>query len=179
MQSALLYTVLNLNNFLWLDFFTRKVLLFLISIKFRVQWYIIWPLLKILIKQRHFLPSWAVSGQLTMPETGTVEFFESPWYTYNKSKVRPCMQWLAYETHPSTWSKDSKTYAEAYNSIITRKHLLHTQASVANKYKWNFKEVCKNKLSEKDNKYSWLLYTKNMFFFQLSLRIQFLNEISW
>ena len=40
------------------------------------------------------------SGHLTTPETGTVIFSETPWYTYNESKVRPSTQWLAYETHP-------------------------------------------------------------------------------
>ena len=45
-----------------------------------VQLYIIWPLLKILIKQRNFPSSWAVSGRLTTPEAGTVEFFETPCF---------------------------------------------------------------------------------------------------
>ena len=47
---------------------------------------------EILVKQRNFLPSWAVSGHLTTPKTGTVIFSETPWYTYNKSKVRPSTQ---------------------------------------------------------------------------------------
>ena len=45
-----------------------------------------------LVKQRIFPPSWAVSGRLTMPKTGTVIFSETPWYTYNESKVRPNTQ---------------------------------------------------------------------------------------
>ena len=42
--------------------------------------------MKILIKQRNFLPSWAVSARLSTTKTGTVELFETSWYTLTNQK---------------------------------------------------------------------------------------------
>ena len=76
MQSVVWYTVLNLNNFLWLDFFTHKVIIFLNQHKISRLMVYNMTTWKFWLSKEIFCPHGRFLGDWRPPKQGQYKFLK-------------------------------------------------------------------------------------------------------